>query len=150
MLSILAPILFALIPQKDTTFVKVHTHNYTQVKKIGDRDPLFGVKENIEELLIEKGYTPVDSGYGFDVHVSIDSIYSPQQVLNIIGMKWLRKDYIVETTICIGSGCFNGKGERTTFIFAAFLDVENNEIPLNRKAFSKALQEALIKTTKKF
>jgi hypothetical protein len=150
MLSILAPLLFALTPQKDTTFVKVHTHNYTQVKKIGDRDPLFGVKENIEELLIEKGYTPVDSGYGFDVHVSIDSIYSPQQVLNIIGMKWLRKDYIVETTICIGSGCFKGKGERKTFIFAMFLNVENNEIPLNRKAFSKALQEALTKTTKQF
>jgi hypothetical protein len=25
-----------------------------------------------------------------------------------------------------------------------------NEIPLNRKAFSKALQEALVKTTKQF
>jgi hypothetical protein len=150
MLNILAPILFALTPVKDTNFVKVHTHNYTQVHKIGDRDPLFGVKENIEELLIEKGYTPIDSGHGFDVHVSIDSIYSPQQVLNIVGMKWLRKDYIVETTICIGSGCFNGKGERKTFIFAMFLDVEGNEIPLNRKAFSKALQEALTKTTKQF
>ena len=150
MLNILVPILFALVPQKDTTPVKVHTHNYTQVKKIGDRDPLFGVKENVEELLIEKGYTPVDSGDGLDVHVSIDSIYSPQELINIVGLQWLRKDYIVETTVCIGSSCFKGKGERKTFIFAMFLNVENNEIPLNRKAFSKALQEALTKTTKQF
>ena len=67
-----------------------------------------------------------------------------------MGMKWLRKDYIVETSTCIGSGCFKGKGERRTFIFAMFLNVENGEVPLNKKAFSKALQEALIKTTKQF
>lgn len=150
MLNILAPILFALTPTKDTTFVKVHVHNYTHIQKIGDRDPLFGVKENVEELLIEDGYTPIDSGQGFDVQVSIDSIYSPQQMINIIGLQWLRKDYIVETTICIGSGCFKGKGERSTYIFAMFLDVENGEVPLNRKAFSKALQEALVKTKKQF
>lgn len=148
MLNIVASILFAFQPAP--TPVKVHVHNYTQVQKIGDRDPLFGVKENIEEMLIEKGYNPVDTGDGFDVHVSIDSIHSPQQLINIAGLQWLRKDYIVETTICIGSGCFNGKGVRKTFIFAMFLNVENGEVPLNRKAFSKALQEALTKTTKQF
>jgi hypothetical protein len=67
-----------------------------------------------------------------------------------MGIQWLRKDYIVETTICIGSGCFKGKGERRTFIFAMFLNVENGEVPLNKKAFSKALQEALNQTTKQF
>jgi len=148
MLNILAPILLALQPSP--TFVKVHVNNHTQIQKIDGRDPLFGVKETVEELLIEKGYTPIDSGEGFDVQVSIDSIYSPQQLLNIVGLQWLRKDYIVETTICIGSGCFKGKGERRTFIFAMFLNVENGEVPLNKKAFSKALQEALNKTTKQF
>jgi hypothetical protein len=68
---------------------------------------------------------------------------SPQQILNIAGLKWLRKDYIVETEICIGSGCFTGSSMRRTFIFAALLDVQNNEVPLNRKAFSKALQSSL-------
>jgi hypothetical protein len=148
MLNILAPILLALQPSP--TFVKVHVNNYTQIQKIDGRDPLFGVKETVEELLIEKGYTPIDSGEGFDVQVSIDSIYSPQELLNIIGIQWLRKDYIVETTICIGSSCFKGKGERRTFIFAMFLNVENGEVPLNKKAFSKSLQEALNKTTKQF
>ena len=149
MLNILAPILLALTPV-EPTLVKVNVINAQHIQTIGGRDVTFGVKENVEELLIEKGYTPIDSGQGFDVQVSIDSIYSPQQLLNIMGIQWLRKDYIVETTVCIGSGCFNGKGERRTFIFAMFLNVENGEVPLNKKAFSKSLQEALKNTTKQF
>ena len=147
MLNILAPILLALTPV-NPTLVKVNVSNTQHIQTIGGRDVTFGVKETVEELLIDKGYTPTDSGVAFDVQVSIDSIYSPQQMLNIMGLQWLRKDYIVETTICIGSGCFKGKGERRTFIFAMFLNVENGEVPLNKKAFSKSLQEALTKTTK--
>ena len=150
MLSTLASILFALAPIKDSTFVKVHVNNSQRIETIGGRNVTFGVKEEVEELLINKGYTPVDSGVAFDVQVSIDSIYSPQEILNIMGIQWLKKDYIVETSICIGSGCFKAVGERKTFVFAMFLNVENNEVPLNRKAFSKALQESLTKTTKQF
>ena len=148
MLNFLFPILLALTPS-DTTKVNVQVSNVQHIQKIGDRDVTFGVKETVEELLIEKGYAPNDS-LGFPVQVTIDSIYSPQELLNIIGIQWLRKDYIVETTICIGSSCFKGKGERRTFIFTMFLNVENGEVPLNKKAFSKALQEALNKTTKQF
>ena len=145
MLSLLSSLLFLIQP----TPIKVHVNNGSSIKKIETRDVTFGVKETIEEILSGQGYTPVDDTMeGMDVWVSIDSIYSPQQILNIVGMKWLRKDYVVETSICIGSGCFNGKGERSTFIFAAFLDVENNEIPLNRKAFSKALESSLRETAK--
>jgi hypothetical protein len=150
MLSIIAPILLALAPGKDSTFVKVNVVNAQRIGTIGGRNVTFGVKEEVEELLINKGYTPVDSGVAFDVQVSIDSIYSPQEILNIMGIQWLKKDYIVETSLCIGSGCFKAVGERKTFVFAMFLNVENNEVPLNRKAFSKALQESLTKTTKQF
>ena len=150
MLNILAPILLALAPGKDSTFVKVNVVNAQHIETIGGRNVTFGVKEEVEELLINKGYTPVDSGVAFDVQVSIDSIYSPQEILNIMGIQWLKKDYIVETSLCIGSGCFKAVGERKTFVFAMFLNVENNEVPLNRKAFSKALQESLTKTTKQF
>lgn len=148
MLNILAPILLALAPT-DTTFVNVDVSNYSSIKKIGGRDITFGVKEETEEILVNKGYFITDST-GFDVQVSIDSIYSPQQMLNIMGIQWLRKDYIVETSICIGSKCFKGTGERRTFVFAMFLNVENGEVPLNRKAFSKALQESLKITSKQF
>jgi hypothetical protein len=86
MLNILAPILLALAPV-EPTLVKVNVTNTQHIQTIGGRDVTFGVKENVEELLIEKGYTTVDSGVAFDVQVSIDSIYSPQQLLNIVGLQ---------------------------------------------------------------
>lgn len=141
MLNILLPVLLSLT---STNPIKVHVENNSTIQTIESRDVTFGVKETVEEILNGQGYSPVaDTLEGMDVWVSIDSIYSPQQMLNIIGLKWLRKDYIVQTSVCMGSGCFEGQGERRTFIFAAFLDVENNEVPLNRKAFSKALQSSL-------
>ena len=131
------------IQPADTTKIYIgNVSNSTKIEKIDGRDLTFGVKEEVEEILSNEGYFITDST-GFAVQVSITKLESPQQILNIAGLKWLRKDYIVETEICIGSGCFTGSSMRRTFIFAALLDVQNNEVPLNRKAFSKALQSSL-------
>ncbi len=131
------------IQPADTTKIYIdNVSNSARIEKIDGRDLTFGVKEEVEEILSNEGYFITDST-GFAVQVSITKLESPQQILNIVGLKWLRKDYIVETEICIGSGCFTGSSMRRTFIFAALLDVQNNEVPLNRKAFSKALQSSL-------
>ena len=142
MLNILIPLMLAVQPADTTKIYIGSVSNDTKIEKIDGRDLTFGVKEEVEEILNNEGYFITDST-GFAVQVSITKLESPQQILNIVGLKWLRKDYIVETEICIGSGCFTGSSMRRTFIFAALLDVENNEVPLNRKAFSKALQSSL-------
>ena len=127
----------------DTTKIYIgNVSNSTKIEKIDGRDLTFGVKEEVEEILNNQGYFITDST-GFAVQVSLTKLESPQQILNIVGLKWLRKDYVVETEICMGSGCFTGSSMRRTFIFAALLDVQNNEVPLNRKSFSKALQSSL-------
>lgn len=142
MLNLLIPMMLAFQPA-DTTKIHIETvYNASKIEKIDGRDLTFGVKEEVEEILNNKGYFITDSS-GFAVQISINKLESPQQIINVVGLKWLRKDYIVETEICVGSGCFTGLGKRRTFIFAALLDVENNEVPLNRKAFSKALQSSL-------
>ena len=131
------------IQPADTTKIYIgNVSNSTKIEKIDGRDLTFGVKEEVEEILNNQGYFITDST-GFAVQVSITKLESPQQILNIVGLKWLRKDYVVETEICMGSGCFTGSSMRRTFIFAALLDVQNNEVPLNRKSFSKALQSSL-------
>ena len=131
------------IQPADTTKIYIgNVSNSTKIEKIDGRDLTFGVKEEVEEILNNQGYFITDST-GFEVQVSITKLESPQQILNIVGLKWLRKDYIVETEICMGSGCFTGSSMRRTYIFAALLDVQNNEVPLNRKSFSKALQSSL-------
>ena len=113
--------------------------NSTPVQTIEDRDVRFGVKETVEELLYDKGINPLAS----HITVEIVKIESPQQKLNIVGLQWLRKDYIVEVKITIDGKEYAGDAKRKTLLFAALLDVENNEVPLNRKAFSKALQRSL-------
>ena len=131
------------IQPADTTKIYIgNVSNSTKIEKIDGRDLTFGVKEEVEEILNNQGYFITDST-GFAVQVSITKLESPQQILNVVGLKWLRKDYVVETEICMGSGCFTGSSMRRTFIFAALLDVQNNEVPLNRKSFSKALQSSL-------
>ncbi len=139
MLSVLASILLSVNPPINIKISNVT--NNTPIEKVGDRPVVFGIKENLEEILVGQGYN-LDSN-GMDVSVSLDKISSPQRILNIMGLKWLKKDYIVTTQVCIGTGCFKGEAVRHTYVFAAFLDVENNEVPLNKKAFSKALQKSL-------
>ena len=142
MLNLLIPMMLAIQPADTTKIYIGNVSNSTKIEKIDGRDLTFGVKEEVEEILNNQGYFITDST-GFAVQVSITKLESSQQILNIVGLKWLRKDYIVETEICMGSGCFTGSSMRRTFIFAALLDVQNNEVPLNRKSFSKALQSSL-------
>ena len=113
--------------------------NSTSVQTIEDRDVRFGVKETVEELLYDKNINPLSC----HITVEIVKIESPQQKLNIVGLQWLRKDYVVEVKITIDGKEYTGDAKRKTLLFAAALDVENNEVPLNRKAFSKALQCSL-------
>lgn len=136
---------------------RVSVKNNSTIKEIGERKVEFGVKETVEEIFIEKGWLLNDSqrteldidsnGYVTEILVSIEKIESPHRILNIIGTKWLKKDYVVTVSYTIGEALHKGTGKRSTYLFAAFLDIENNEIPLNRKAFSKALQESLLKAS---
>jgi len=131
MLAILLPLALTFTnPTVDTVY------NTSKVQQIDGRDVTFGVKETVEELALDKGI----EGH---ITVEITKIESPQQMLNIAGLQWLRKNYEVEVLITINGKEHNGQAVRKTFLFAAFLDVEGGEVPLNRKAFSKALQRAL-------
>ena len=114
-------------------------YNSSEIVEIDGRDVRFGVKETAEELAL-------DNGIDFNAHhmsVDIVSIESPQQMINVVGLQWLRKDYIVKVNVTIDGKEYSGEGKRRTLLFAALLDVEGGEVPLNRKAFSKALESAL-------
>ena len=118
---------------------EVTVTNNSNVVSIDGRDITFGVKETVEELALEAGIN-YETQY---VEVSIEEVESPQQMLNVVGLQWLRKDYVVKVKIKVDGQEYFGYGKRKTLLFAALLDVEGGEVPLNRKAFSKALQSAL-------
>jgi hypothetical protein len=116
--------------------------NQTTIQTVGDRDVTFGVKEEVEEILTNKGIVVCDSGdVVVDVHIT--KIESPQEIVNIMGIQWLKKDYVIETEIIKDGKIYKGTGIKKTFVFAMFLNVEGGEVPLNKKAFSKALQTSL-------
>ena len=116
--------------------------NQTTTQTVGDRDVTFGVKEEVEEILTNKGIVVCDSG-DVKVDVNIIKIESPQEIVNIMGIQWLKKDYVIETEIIKDGKTYKGTGIKKTFVFAMFLNVEGGEVPLNKKAFSKALQASL-------
>lgn len=136
-LLLLPTFLFAQTYSVQVTSVSPITH-------IEDRNVIFGVQETVEELLIDNGYSIApDSIANSKIFITITKIESPQQILNILGTKWLKKSYVVEVASKVYNVNYTATGSRNTFLFAAFLDVENNEIPLSRKAFSKALESAI-------
>jgi len=134
MLAILLPIALAVAnPKIDTVY------NSSKINQIDGRDVRFGVSETAEELILDANVKHENAVYS----VEIVSIESPQEMLNIAGTQWLKKNYVVKVALIHDGKYFYGEGKRKTTLFAMFLDVEGGEVPLNRKAFSKALHTAL-------
>jgi len=134
MLAILLPIALAVTnPKIDTVY------NSSKINQIDGRDVRFGVSETAEELILDANLKHENAVYS----VEIVSIESPQEMLNIAGTQWLKKNYVVKVALIHDGKYFYGEGKRKTTLFAMFLDVEGGEVPLNRKAFSKALRTAL-------
>mgnify|MGYP003353674266 CR=1 FL=1 len=63
--------------------VNVQAVNKQHIQKIDNRDVTFGVKEEMEEILVNKGYS-LDDSLGYTIQVNIDSIYSPQKLETLI------------------------------------------------------------------
>ena len=134
MIAILLPIALAVTnPKIDTVY------NSSTINQIDGRDVRFGVSETVEELILDANVKHENAVYS----VELVSIESPQEMLNIAGTQWLKKNYVVKVALIHDGKYYYGEGKRKTTLFAMFLDVEGGEVPLNRKAFSKALQTAL-------
>ena len=145
LLEIITPIIISLTGPS-CTYVATPI-NQTKIQTVGDRNITFGVKEEVEEILSNKGIVLCDSG-DVKIDVAITKIESPQEVINIMGIQWLKKNYIIETEIVKDGKTHKGIGIKKTFVFAMFLNVEGGEVPLNKKAFSKALQSSLKSASK--
>ena len=146
MLAILLPLFLST----STPCYKVDTvYNHTPIETVGDRNVTFGVKETTEEIASDNGFQLCETAEK-NISVEIQKIESPEQTLNIVGMQWLKKDYIVTVTITVDGKIYQGEAKKSTFLFAALLNIEDNKIPLNKKVFSKTLESALKDAFKSF
>jgi hypothetical protein len=107
------------------------------VTEIGGRPIIFGAQTTLEEIASSK-YPLCNEGS--PISGTIKSIAMPEELLNIVGLQFLKRDYIVVTEINLNGVIVLGEAKKTVYVNAMFVSVEG--IPHNRKAYSKALEKS--------
>lgn len=107
------------------------------VTEIGGRPIIFGAQTTLEEIASTK-YQLCNEGS--PITGEIRSIAMPEELLNIVGIQFLKRDYIVITSITVNGITLVGEAKKTVYVNAMFVSVEG--IPHNRKAYSKALEKS--------
>jgi ribosomal protein S1 len=105
---------------------------------------LFGIKQITEEMLSEKVSICED---GTPVEVEIMSIEAPTTSTSFGPFAKEKKETIVKLRIIIGKDDYWGQGKANVTVKSTFLDLNDDNLPFSKTAFSgavkKALQEAI-------
>ena len=101
------------------------------VTDIAGRPITFGAQTTLEQLIADK-FSLSDTGQ--IVKVQIYSIAMPEELVNIIGIQLLKRDYIVSVRLSVGDKVYEAQAKKRVFVNAMFLTVE--QIPHNQKANS--------------
>lgn len=117
--------------------------NHSPIKEVAGRPVTFGVQPTLEHLISNK-YSLCDTGQ--KIRVEINTIGMPEQLVNIIGMQFLKRTYSINISTTVNNITHYSLGTKTVFVNAMFLTVE--EIPHNKKAFSKAVESCLVDLVK--
>lgn len=133
-LSALVTILTSLSAQcyKIDTVTSIAT-----VTEIGGRPIIFGAQTTLEEIVSSK-YQLCNEGS--PISGKIKSIAMPEQLVNIVGLQFLKREYIVSTEINVNGILLQGESSKVVYVNAMFVSVEG--IPHNRKTYSKALEKS--------
>ena len=107
------------------------------VTEIGGRPIIFGAQTTLEEIASSK-YQLCNEGS--PISGTIKSIAMPEQLVNIVGLQFLKREYIVSTEINVNGILLQGEASKVIYVNAMFISVEG--IPHNRKAYSKALEKS--------
>jgi hypothetical protein len=118
--------------------------NHTHLQTIANRPVDFGIIATAEQLISNK-YSLCDSG--IKVELALNTIAVPQRLINIMGIQLLKRDYIVNMSITANNITHYSRNVKTVYVNAMFLTVE--QIPENKKAYSKAVEKCLIDLVKK-
>ncbi len=99
-----------------------------------------GVKQITEEILSEQ-YTICQDGE--PVSVIIESIESPSTGFALGPFEKKKKKTIVKLIIKIKKEEYEGEGETSTDVQSTFIELQDENLPFEKSAFSGALKKAL-------
>jgi hypothetical protein len=132
---------FQLFSQDHCYSVK-KIENRTTIDGLNSSKFIFGIKQMTEEILSEKKSICQN---GIPVNVSILSIESPTQGINIGPFMIKKKTTIVKISVQIGDSLsVEGDGESKLSVSSTFLELSDENLPFERTNFSSALKKALI------
>ena len=102
---------------------------------------LFGIKQMTEEILSEK-YTICEDGT--PVEVEVMSIEAPSTSTSFGPFAKEKKETIVKLRIIIGKDDYWGQGKANITVQSTFLDLNDDNLPFSKTAFSGAVKKALV------
>jgi ribosomal protein S1 len=141
-LLLLLPLLFLLssdAPKECYRVTKVIT--LVEAPEMKKERILFGIKQMTEEILSEKVSICED---GTPVEVEIMSIEAPSTSTSFGPFAKEKKETIVKLRIIIGKDDYWGQGKANVTVQSTFLDLNDDNLPFSKTAFSGAVKKALV------
>lgn len=139
-------LLITLLMLGSLTSFSQNCYTVKEVKNNGDIEGInpkrftLGVKQITEELLSEK-YTVCEDGS--PVIVTIESIESPSNGFSLGPFEKKRKKTIVKITINMDNKNYEGEGQSNTDVQSTFIELQDENLPFEKSAFSSALKKSL-------
>ena len=102
---------------------------------------VFGIKQMTEEILSEKHNICED---GTPVEVEVLSVEAPSTNTSLGPFSKTKKITIVKLRLLIEGEEYWGQGEANVTVQSTFLDLNDDNLPFNKTAFSGAVKKALL------
>jgi hypothetical protein len=136
----------SLIYGQDCYTVK-NVESLTKIENINPKRFTLGVKQITEEIISEKYKICED---GDSISVVIESIEAPTTGISIGPFEKKRKVTIVTVKLIINNKEYIGVGESKTDVKSTFIELQDENIPFEKSAFSAALKKSLQDAVNKF
>lgn len=142
-LIVLIPLLFLLSADTATKECYKVTEVTSQVEapEMKKERVVFGIKQMTEEILSEKYDICED---GTPIKVEILSVEAPSTNTSLGPFSKTKKITIVKLRLLVKGEEYWGQGEANTTVQSTFLDLNDDNLPFNKTAFSGAVKKALV------
>jgi hypothetical protein len=147
-LLLLLPLLFLLSATTAPKCYKVtKVSSQVEAPEMKKERVTFGIKQMTEEILSEKINICED---GTPVEVEIMSVEAPTNSTSLGPWVKTKKITIVKLRLLIDGEEYWGQGEANVTVQSTFLDLNDDNIPFNKTAFSGAVKKALVEAVGEF
>jgi hypothetical protein len=139
--------LMSITSYSQSCFTVKSVQTKDSIQGINPKRFTLGVKQITEEIISEKYKICED---GDSVSVVIQSIEAPTTGISIGPFEKKRKVTIVTVKLIINNKEYIGVGESKTDVKSTFIELQDENIPFEKSAFSAALKKSLQDAVNKF